>query len=133
NAGPGLLMHLKPANGEPRPVGRAIVDHLFAGPDKGRIPVVGITGTRETMPVAQVVAHMLRLAGKRVGLGCSTGTYIGRRRLERGDGANWMTGQRLLQSRLVDAAVLENGPAVIADQGLAYDRCQIGIVTHIDE
>ncbi|MBL8491774.1 MAG: ATP-grasp domain-containing protein, partial [Rhodocyclaceae bacterium] len=29
NAGPGLLMHLKPAEGSPRPVGRAIVDHLF--------------------------------------------------------------------------------------------------------
>ena len=31
NAGPGLLMHLKPAVGSPRPVGRAICDHLFPG------------------------------------------------------------------------------------------------------
>ena len=30
NAGPGLLMHLKPATGQPRPVGRAIVEHLAA-------------------------------------------------------------------------------------------------------
>jgi cyanophycin synthetase len=132
NAGPGLLMHLKPANGKPRPVGRAIVDHLFAGEDNGRIPVVGITGTRDTTPVAQVVAHMLRLAGKRVGLGCSTGMYLGRRRIERSDGANWITGRRLLQNRLVDAAVLENGPWAIANEGLAYDRCQVGILTHID-
>ena len=29
NAGPGLLMHLKPTSGTPRPVGMAIVDHLF--------------------------------------------------------------------------------------------------------
>lgn len=29
NAGPGLLMHLKPTSGAPRPVGMAIVDHLF--------------------------------------------------------------------------------------------------------
>ena len=29
NAGPGLLMHLKPAEGAPRPVGQAIVEHLF--------------------------------------------------------------------------------------------------------
>jgi len=132
NAGPGLLMHLKPANAPPRPVGRAIVDHLFAGEADGRIPVVGITGTRNTTPVAQVVAHMLRLAGKRVGLGCSTGMYVGRRRIERSDGGNWITGRRLLQNRLVDAVVLENGPAAIANEGLAYDRCQVGVVTHID-
>ena len=132
NAGPGLLMHLKPADGAPRPVGRAIVDHLFAGEDDGRIPVVGITGTRDTTAVAQIVAHMLRLAGKRVGLGCSTGMYLGRRHIEHGDGANWITGRRLLQNRLVDAAVLENGPVAIANEGLAYDRCQVGIVTHID-
>jgi cyanophycin synthetase len=41
NAGPGLLMHLKPAIGQPRPVGRAIVDELFPNGDDGRIPVVG--------------------------------------------------------------------------------------------
>ena len=132
NAGPGLLMHLKPANGAPRPVGRAIVDHLFAGEDKGRIPVVGVTGTRGTTPVAQVVAHMPRLAGKRVGLGCASGMYLGRRHIEHGNCADWNTGRRLLQNRLVDAAVLENGPFMIANEGLAYDRCQIGIVTHID-
>src|SRR5690606_3971556 len=38
NAGPGLLMHLKPAIGLARPVGKAIVDHLFAAGDSGRIP-----------------------------------------------------------------------------------------------
>ena len=132
NAGPGLLMHLKPAEGSPRPVGRAIVDHLFSGEEVGRIPVVGITGTRGTTPVAQVVAHMLRLSGKRVGLGCATGMHLGRRRIEHGDCANWKTARRLLQNRLVDAAVLENGPWTLANEGLAYDRCQVGIVTHLD-
>ena len=132
NAGPGLLMHLKPADGKPRPVGRAIVDHLFAGEENGRIPVVGVTGTRGTTPVAQIVAHMLRLAGKRVGLGCATGMHLGRRRIEHGDCANWRTARRLLQNRLVDAAVLENGPWTLANEGLAYDRCQVGIVTHLD-
>ena len=132
NAGPGLLMHLKPADGPPRPVGRAIVDHLFAGEDNGRISVVGVTGTRGTTPVAQIVAHMLRLSGKRVGLGCATGMHLGRRRIEHGDCANWKTARRLLQNRLVDAAVLENGPWTLANEGLAYDRCQVGIVTHLD-
>ncbi len=58
--------------------------------------------------------------------------YLGRRRIQRGDGADWLTGRRLLQNRLVDAVVLENGPRMIANEGLAYDRCQVGIVTGID-
>ena len=36
-------MHLKPAIGAPRPVGRAIVDHLFQSAlQSGRIPIVGV-------------------------------------------------------------------------------------------
>ena len=42
--GPGLLMHIKPESGTPRPVGKAIVDHLFGSSATGRVPVVGITG-----------------------------------------------------------------------------------------
>jgi hypothetical protein len=45
NASPGLLAHIKPATGKPRPVGKAIVEHLFADAETGRIPLVGVTGT----------------------------------------------------------------------------------------
>lgn len=38
NAGPSLLMHIKPAVGTPRPVGQAIVENLFPNHDNGRIP-----------------------------------------------------------------------------------------------
>ena len=33
----------------------------------------------------------------------------------------------------VEAAVIENGPLSILDDGLAYDRCQIGIVTNLHD
>jgi len=33
----------------------------------------------------------------------------------------------------VDAAVIENDSGVILGQGLAYDRCQVGVVTNIDD
>ena len=35
-------------------------------------------------------------------------------------------------NRGIEAAVLENGSDAIATQGLAYDRCQIGVVTNFD-
>lgn len=131
NAGPGLLMHLKPASGTPRPVGRAIVDHLFAAHESGRIPVVGITGTDDTTPVARLVTHLLELTGKPVGLACRDGLFLSRRQVERTDSANWTAARRVLKNRLVEAAVIENGLAAMAVEGLAYDRCQVGVVTQI--
>ena len=37
----------------------------------------------------------------------------------------------MLMARAVEAAVFENGAATILGEGLAYDRCQIGVVTNI--
>lgn len=131
NAGPGLLMHLKPGVGKPRPVGEAIVEHLFPDSAASRIPVVGITGSRGKTPVARLLAHLLQLSGRNVGLACSDGLFLGRRKVEGKDSANWASAHRLLMARAVEAAVFENGPASILGEGLAYDRCQVGVVTNL--
>ncbi|WP_251863828.1 cyanophycin synthetase [Achromobacter sp. Marseille-Q4962] len=133
NAGPGLLMHLKPADGKPRPVGRAIVDHLFPAGEDGRIPIVGVTGTNGKTVVARLVARLLHLSGKRTGLACSEGLYLDRRLVQKGDRADFDSATRLLVNRNVDAAVIENDSGVILGQGLAYDRCHVGVVTNIDD
>ena len=132
NAGPSLLMHLKPAVGKPRPVGQAIVEHLFPNDDDGRIPVVGITGSRGKTPVARIVASLLSLSGKCTGLACSEGLFIDRRQVEAGDRTDWEAGNRMLMNRSVEAAVFENGADAILAEGLAYDRCQVAVVTNID-
>ena len=132
NAGPGLLMHIKPASGEPRPVGRAIVDHLFPNGDDGRIPVVGVTGSYGKTTVCRLLARLLTLSGKHTGLACSDGVFLDRRQADSGDCASWMYANRLLMNRAIEAAVFENGSDVILDEGLAYDRCQVGIVTNVD-
>lgn len=129
NAGPGLLMHLKPAVGSPRPVGKAIVDHLFAPGDSGRIPVVGVAGSRGTTGIARLVAWLANLDGRQVGLACRSGLFVGRRPLQQGDFSQARSARRLLMNRGVQAAVFENGPLTIVSEGLAYDRCQVGVVT----
>ena len=132
NAGPGLLMHLKPAAGMPRPVGRAIVDHLFSEGDSGRIPIVGITGSKGKTMVARLVARMLKLSGKHVGLACGDGLFFNRRAAQKGNCATWAAGQRVLMTRSVEAAVFENNARSILSEGLAYDKCLVGVVTNID-
>ncbi len=132
NAGPSLLMHLKPAVGESRPVGKAIIDHLFPGNDSCCVPVVGITGSRDTAQVARIVARLLQLDSQRTGLACSDGLFLDRRRVEAGDCARWEPARRLLMNRAVDAIVIENPPATMAGEGLAYERCRVGVITRID-
>ena len=135
NAGPGLLMHLKPAEGTPRPVGRAIVDHLFPEDEgeghSGRIDIVGIAGSVGTHTMARLVAWLLHLSGRRVGLACRDGLFLGSRQIDRSDGARWEAGHRLLMNRSVDAVVIENGAPSVLNDGLAYDRCHVGMVTDL--
>ncbi len=132
NAGPGLLMHLKPAVGQPRPVGRAIVEQLFAAEDDGRIPLVGVTGSRDTATVARLAAWLLHLGEPKVGLACADGLYLGERRMDRRASASFEAGERLLINREVRAAVIEAGARVILEHGLPYDRCAVGVVTDLD-
>ncbi|MDQ7988290.1 MAG: cyanophycin synthetase [Candidatus Dactylopiibacterium sp.] len=130
NAGPGLLMHLKPAQGKPRPVGEAIIAHLFQGED-GRIPVVGVSGCDHTTRVARVLGWLLHLGGHHAGLACRDGFFLDLRRVERADCANFEAGQRLLMNRSIDAAVFETPPASIVSEGLPYDRCNVGVLTSL--
>ena len=129
NAGPGLLMHIKPASGQPRPVGKAIVEHLFGPNESGRIPVVGIVGTHQTTQLSQLVAWLLHLSGKRTGLACQDGLYMDQHHVGTQDGRSFDVAERLLINRALDAAVFETSPVHILNEGLAYDRCQVGVVT----
>jgi cyanophycin synthetase len=132
NAGPSLLMHLKPAEGKPRPVGEAIASHLFPKGENGRIPIVGVTGSKGKTTVARLLADLVQLTGQPAGLACSEGSFLGTRRLDKADGANWAAGHRLLINRAVEVAIMEAGARSIVSEGLAYDRCNVAVVTNID-
>ena len=131
NAGPGLLMHLKPAVGTPRPVGQAIIDQLFPAGDNGRIPLVGVAGSHDTAIVARLVAWLLHLGGRKVGLACGDGLYVGARRIDRRPATDYAAGQRVLINREVQAAVIETSARAILRDGLPYDRCAVGVVTDL--
>jgi cyanophycin synthetase len=131
NAGPGLLMHLKPAEGLSRPVGHAIIDHIFPAHENGCIPLVGVTGSHGTTRIARLTHHILNAHGWRTGLANTEGLSVGTRPLFAGNAANWHQARRLLLNREVEAAVIENDGMEILTTGLAYDRCSVGIVTDI--
>jgi cyanophycin synthetase len=139
NASPGLLAHIKPASGTPRDVGQDIVEHLFADTDKtegsqlGRIPLVGVTGTRDAALAARLVGTILNLSGKHVGVANRDGLFLDNRQVTTRDGTRFDAGQRLLINRTVQAAVFESNARTILSEGLPYDRCLVGVVTDVGD
>jgi cyanophycin synthetase len=129
NAGPSLLMHLNPAIGQARPVGKAIADHLIPVSETGRIPVVGLMGNGDTTRSAKLIAWLLHLKGLYTGLACADGLYMHQRRLPTSKAMDFEQAERLLVNRSVEAAVFESDARHLLSQGLPYDRCQVGIVT----
>ena len=129
---PCLIAHQQLASVDSPPIGRAIVDHLFPNGETGRIPVVGITGNGGVTEVAHWVTEFLRLSGKFTGLACGDGLFLDRRKVENGDCGNWRCARQILMNQSVEAAVIENSAEVILGQGLAYDRCQVAVVTGIN-
>jgi cyanophycin synthetase len=128
NAGPSLLMHLKPAIGHVQPVGEAIVEHLFPSHESGRIPIVGLIGEGHNALAPRLIAALLQAHGRHTALACSDGLFLGARQLSSGSAIGYAPGQRTLINRTVQAAVIETSARHILTEGLPYDRCQIGIV-----
>ncbi len=132
NAGPGLLMHLRPSAGTPRPVGKAIVDYLFPPGEDFNLPIIGIAGSRGKSIVAEMVASILHLTHTGVGLACSKGMYFNQRQIDARDCANYESGHRLMLNRQVELAIIENDNRVILNDGLPYRCCTVGVVTNLD-
>ena len=131
NAAPGLRMHLSPSYGKPRAVGEAIIQTLFPNGENGRIPIVAVTGTNGKTTTVRMTAHLLTSSGKRVGMTNSDGVYIEHRRIDTGDCSGPRSARNVLLHPSVDAAVLETARGGILREGLAFDRCNVAIVTNI--
>ncbi|EHK66194.1 cyanophycin synthetase [Achromobacter arsenitoxydans] len=131
NAAPGLRMHLNPSFGKGRAVGEAIIANMYADGDDGRIPVVAVAGTNGKTTTVRLTAHLLGAAGNRVGMTNSDGVYIDNLRIDTGDCSGPRSARSVLMHPDVDAAVFETARGGILREGLAFDRCNVAIVTNI--
>ena len=131
NAAPGLRMHLQPSYGKGRPVGEAIVANMFKPGENGRIPVVAVAGTNGKTTTVRLTAHLIGVSGKRVGMTNSDGVYVGKRRIDTGDCSGPRSARNILLHPDVDAAVFETARGGVLREGLAFDRCDVAVVTNI--
>ena len=133
NAAPGIRMHQYPSAGKPRDVAAAIIDYLFPYGDQGRIPVISITGTNGKTTVTRMIGHIWSAAGYRVGMTTTDGIYINGECIMPGDTTGPASARIVLNDPTVEVAVLETARGGILRGGLAFDRCDVGIVTNITE
>lgn len=133
NACPGLRMHVQPSEGKGRPVGEAIVELLFPNNATGRVPLVAVTGTNGKTTTTRLVSHLLKTEGKFVGMTCTDGLYLNGRRIDHDDCSGPQSARAVLMNPQVEAAVLETARGGILRAGLAFDRCDVAIVTNLGE
>ena len=131
NAAPGFRMHTHPTEGEPQYVARPVIDSLFPPGSPSRIPIVAVTGTNGKTTTVRMIAHILKLMGRRVGLTSTDGIVIDGRLIRKGDMSGPRSAQMVLQNPTVDTAVFEVARGGILREGLGYDRNDVAVVTNV--
>ncbi|RFO98067.1 cyanophycin synthetase [Rhodoferax lacus] len=131
NAAPGLRMHLAPSFGKGRPVGEAIISMLFKNGQTGRIPLVAVTGTNGKTTTVRLISHLLKANGMRVGMTNTDGVYVDGQCIDTGDCSGPKSARSVLLHPDVDAAVLETARGGVLREGLAFDRCDVAVVTNV--
>lgn len=131
NAAPGFRMHIDPSEGLPRNVAEPVVDMLFPKGTEGRIPIIAITGTNGKTTTTRLTAHIAKSAGKKVGYTTSDGVYIQNHLMMKGDCTGPVSSTFVLKDPTVDFAVLECARGGILKSGLAFQHCDVAIVTNV--
>lgn len=133
NAAPGFRMHLAPAKGLPRNVAAPVIDMLYPPGKDCRIPIIAITGTNGKTTTTRLIAHIVKNNGYRVGFTTSDGIYVQNSMLTKGDTTGPISAEFILKDPTVEFAVLETARGGILRSGLGFGRCDVAVVTNIQE
>ena len=125
NAGPGFRMHVAPSEGKPRDVAGPVIDMLFPPGSPSRIPIAAITGTNGKTTTSRMLAHILKMSGKIVGLTTTDGVYIDGKLSVPGDMTGPVSAQMILRDPSVDAAVMETARGGMLRSGLGFQECNV--------
>jgi cyanophycin synthetase len=131
NAGPGFRMHVAPSEGTPRDVAGPVVDMLFPPDTPSRIPIAAVTGTNGKTTTSRMLAHILKMSGRTVGLTSTDGVYIDGKLSVPGDMTGPVSAQMILRDPSVDAAVMETARGGMLRSGLGFPECNVACCINV--
>lgn len=129
NSGPGFRLHTLPSEGQPRDVGKAIINMLFPPGEPFQPSIVAVTGPSGVELTCQFIERIMRAAGRTVGLSTSEGIIIDGHRMSRSDPIGRANSRVVLANPFVDFAVLQVEPADVQETGLGFHSCEVAVVT----
>jgi cyanophycin synthetase len=133
SAVPELEHHCGASAASAARAGSAILEGLFPLGQNGRIPLIAVTGVNGKTTTTRLCAHIVSTWGKRVAYTCTDGIYIAGRRIDVEDCSGPRSARHVLMNPTLEAAVLETARGGILREGLAFDRCDVAVVTNIGE
>lgn len=131
NAAPGFRMHVAPSEGTPRDAAGPVIDMLFPDGSPARIPIASITGTNGKTTVTRMVAHVLKMAGRTVGMTTTDGVYVDGQLTVEGDMTGPVASRIALRDPAVEVGVFETARGGMLRAGMGYSRCNVGVVLNV--
>lgn len=133
NAGPGLLMHLTPSVGQPRPVGEHIINHIMGSGDDARIPIVCVAGSHGKSTVTRLLHRILKQRYPNIALADSLGITVGDWEVAKTPSDDARSARDILANPDVTAAVFEASIESILRDGLGFDKCDVAVITNLSQ
>ena len=97
-----------------------------------RIPIAMITGTSGKTTTTRMLAHILTVAGHRVGYTTTDGVVINGQYLNHEDSAGYQGAATVLRDPSITAAVLETARGGLLHIGLYINHCSVAALLNVD-
>jgi len=97
------------------------------------VPVAVVTGTNGKTTTVRLAMHILRGAGRNVGLSSTDWIAVNERIIDRGDWSGPGGARAVLREQEVDVAILETARGGLLRRGLGVQRADAALITNVSE
>lgn len=131
NNTPGLRPHWAAEGGPRRDVVTPILHLMFPPERSHHVPIAAVTGTNGKTTTSHMLARILKQAGRHVGVASTLGVRVDDQVMARGDLAGPRGFNMIARNPNVDAIVAEVARGALIRRGIAFQNCDVAVVTNI--